>query len=387
MDKIIFCLANSYKHGGRCIAGVEVLISDGELSIVKSTYGIPNWLRPVSRTSAGEIPNHEAQRIKVFSIVKIHNVEFAGNGAHSEDCYYKKLEILGDLNPSDKFLATFSDTWHNCIFGNRGKAVTPEDFNNSNYSIMLIRTIDSSIYLDTRYTPKPRIKFQFCNHYYDLPITDPILLDKLKNNSSLYREYKEGLYIVVSLGVEHDGWHSKLAATIIIPAQANIREKLIVESTQKTSIRQVRTDNDILFQKTIKEKDLYKNISEENEKLINSLLKLPELKTNISTDFDSLASANRKSTRKTEQEGCYIATAIYGSYDCPEVWTLRRFRDKTLSSYILGKLFIKTYYTVSPVLVRRFGSKKMFVKIVKPILDRIVVKLRYNGYKSTPYND
>ena len=24
--------------------------------------------------------------------------------------------------------------------------------------------------------------------------------------------------------------------------------------------------------------------------------------------------------------GCYIATCVYGSYDCPEVWTLRRFR-------------------------------------------------------------
>ena len=26
---------------------------------------------------------------------------------------------------------------------------------------------------------------------------------------------------------------------------------------------------------------------------------------------------------------CYVATAVYGSYDCPEVWTLRRFRDYT----------------------------------------------------------
>ena len=25
--------------------------------------------------------------------------------------------------------------------------------------------------------------------------------------------------------------------------------------------------------------------------------------------------------------GCYVATCIYGSYDCPQVWTLRRYRD------------------------------------------------------------
>ncbi len=29
-------------------------------------------------------------------------------------------------------------------------------------------------------------------------------------------------------------------------------------------------------------------------------------------------------------KGCYIATCVYGSYDCPQVWTLRRFRDYTL---------------------------------------------------------
>lgn len=31
---------------------------------------------------------------------------------------------------------------------------------------------------------------------------------------------------------------------------------------------------------------------------------------------------------KPKSKACYIATSVYGSYDCPEVWTLRRFRDK-----------------------------------------------------------
>lgn len=29
--------------------------------------------------------------------------------------------------------------------------------------------------------------------------------------------------------------------------------------------------------------------------------------------------------------GCYVATAVYGSYDCPQVWTLRRFRSFSLA--------------------------------------------------------
>ena len=48
MDKLILCLANSYKHGGRCIAGIEVSLQEGQLSINKSSYGIPIWIRPVS---------------------------------------------------------------------------------------------------------------------------------------------------------------------------------------------------------------------------------------------------------------------------------------------------------------------------------------------------
>ena len=36
MDKLILCLANSYKHGGRCIAGIEVSLQEGRISIKKT---------------------------------------------------------------------------------------------------------------------------------------------------------------------------------------------------------------------------------------------------------------------------------------------------------------------------------------------------------------
>lgn len=49
---------------------------------------------------------------------------------------------------------------------------------------------------------------------------------------------------------------------------------------------------------------------------------------------------------------CYIATAIYGSYDSPEVVILRRFRDNTLYKYSLGRLFIKVYYLLSPPMIK-----------------------------------
>jgi hypothetical protein len=87
------------------------------------------------------------------------------------------------------------------------------------------------------------------------------------------------------------------------------------------------------------------------------------------------------------EEGCYVATCVYGSYDCPEVWTLRRFRDDTLGATWCGRAFIRTYYAVSPTLVKWFGDTNWFKKMWKGKLDRMVAKLQSNGVENTPYED
>lgn len=84
---------------------------------------------------------------------------------------------------------------------------------------------------------------------------------------------------------------------------------------------------------------------------------------------------------------CYVATAVYGSYDCPEVWTLRRFRDNTLAETWYGRAFIHTYYAISPTLVKWFGHTEWFKKLWKEPLDSLVNKLQSQGVESTPYKD
>ena len=91
--------------------------------------------------------------------------------------------------------------------------------------------------------------------------------------------------------------------------------------------------------------------------------------------------------RSSRRRGCYVATCVYGSYDCPQVWTLRRYRDTKLASSWHGKLFIKTYYLISPALVKLFGKSKLFHKVFRPMIDSIVHKLIKAGYESTPYID
>ena len=86
-------------------------------------------------------------------------------------------------------------------------------------------------------------------------------------------------------------------------------------------------------------------------------------------------------------QGCYIATAVYGSYDCPEVWTLRRFRDETLSRSWYGRLFIRFYYALSPTAVRLFGDTEWFQNFWRTRLDNMVTRLQSDGVSSVPYDD
>lgn len=91
--------------------------------------------------------------------------------------------------------------------------------------------------------------------------------------------------------------------------------------------------------------------------------------------------------KSNNSKGCYIATCVYGSYDCPEVWTLRRFRDDILSESTFSRLFIKCYYAVSPTAVKLFGDYKWFHKLFKNPLDKLVEKLNSYGVENTQYYD
>lgn len=93
------------------------------------------------------------------------------------------------------------------------------------------------------------------------------------------------------------------------------------------------------------------------------------------------------STNKSSSGGCYVATAVYGSYDCPEVWVLRRYRDYSLRSSILGRLFIQVYYAVSPTLVKWFGEKAWFKVPCRKFLDKKVIALKEAGYSDEKYKD
>lgn len=121
----------------------------------------------------------------------------------------------------------------------------------------------------------------------------------------------------------------------------------------------------------------------------NKMMQMIESEIEKSGDQESIEQLHnaKREEAAEEKKGCYIATCVYGSYDCPQVWTLRRFRDNSLLPTYWGKVFVKIYYTISPVLVRFFGQTHGFKKFWKALIDRMVKHLQDEGVESTPYED
>ena len=96
---------------------------------------------------------------------------------------------------------------------------------------------------------------------------------------------------------------------------------------------------------------------------------------------------NNRQEESVKKKGCYIATSVYGSYDCPEVWVLRRYRDFSLANNFFGRLFIKIYYFISPKVLKVFGKKQWFKRFWRNKLDKKIIKLQRKGYSDSPYDD
>ncbi|WP_143223863.1 tetratricopeptide repeat protein [Acinetobacter sp. ANC 3903] len=76
-----------------------------------------------------------------------------------------------------------------------------------------------------------------------------------------------------------------------------------------------------------------------------------------------------------DPNGCFIATAAFGTPMAYEVNELRLFRDTWLMQKKSGRLFIKTYYTLSPNVANFVSEKPILKKMIrvglKPIINLV----------------
>lgn len=80
----------------------------------------------------------------------------------------------------------------------------------------------------------------------------------------------------------------------------------------------------------------------------------------------------------SSKSGCFIATAVYGSYDHPDVVVFRRFRDQQLLMSRSGKSFVSAYYKISPLLVAflsrsplcRYMVRRIILEPLRKLMDK-----------------
>jgi tetratricopeptide (TPR) repeat protein len=92
----------------------------------------------------------------------------------------------------------------------------------------------------------------------------------------------------------------------------------------------------------------------------------------ISLDPDAIMPEINRENVEGTSNFCYIATAIYGSYDAPQVLILRKYRDNVLLHSALGRIFVKFYYRFSPLIVKYIGNNNITNHVVKQLLNKIV---------------
>lgn len=117
------------------------------------------------------------------------------------------------------------------------------------------------------------------------------------------------------------------------------------------------------------------NFQPKNELNYNAMATAFSLDEQMNGDFDErLRDLNGTSggTGNGQTQGCFIATAVYGSYDCPEVLVLRRFRDEVLLKNLIGKSFVKFYYKIGPFITGFATKNPAISKLFRPVLDRTV---------------
>jgi len=77
-----------------------------------------------------------------------------------------------------------------------------------------------------------------------------------------------------------------------------------------------------------------------------------------------------------KKSGCFIATAVYGEYDSPEVLILRKFRDDNLLKSYCGRVIVRLYYFIGSKIAKKIEPKATVARFIRILLDRVVAIIK-----------
>lgn len=181
-DLEIICLANSIKHGGRCVAGLRL---DGG-----------GWVRPVSRSGDGSLARRHytlADRTpaQVLDVLRMKLVERSPKPHQPENWVIQPIPWLLKSRPAPSTFRTIrlleSGLVHGPeLLGSSTDRVAYAEFSKSPASSSLALVQPQNLrwvvrkYADDK---RPRALFRLGGQEYDLPLTDPVWRDRLKSLS------------------------------------------------------------------------------------------------------------------------------------------------------------------------------------------------------------
>ena len=231
MDTYFICLANSYKRGGRCIAGVEIDIDiNNHWKVKHNTDGSPKWIRPISQTTEfGEITEGEAYHLPLLSVVRITDVVPSPNMAHSEDVNYKQMYPIGKVPSYPTVLSKLTDTIHPVLFYTTDYSISIDTYEHGDHSLMMVHPEGLSFHLDpSKNRAKYFMSFKYNGVIYDFKITDPYFYQYIEQYPDALEKLSD-VYVTLSLGLEYEGRHHKLIAAMIMPlVESSLKDPFVV---------------------------------------------------------------------------------------------------------------------------------------------------------------
>ncbi|KXA96836.1 hypothetical protein AKJ38_02525 [candidate division MSBL1 archaeon SCGC-AAA259I14] len=87
---------------------------------------------------------------------------------------------------------------------------------------------------------------------------------------------------------------------------------------------------------------------------------------------------------ESKRQGCFIATAAYGTPLAKEINVLRRFRDSYLAQREWGKKLVDLYYTLSPPIANVIERSEMLKRLVRTFLQPVVDLFKGKYEKQEP---
>ena len=223
--KTLMCLANSYKDGGRCVAGREM-----------TAAGIGSWIRPVSARPTQEISEEEqrypnGKPLKVLDVTSItmtrHQPHLHQQENHLIDAAYpwtKERRVLWfELQPAIEDPA--GPLWLNGIHSRLGQndRVPKRRLGDMTRSLYLVQTDNLKVMATLNRANRRhfRAKFDLCGYSYCIVITDPHIGRHIRWSADSQTNVGDAI-ICVSLGEEFKGFAYKLAATVITRQTAEV---------------------------------------------------------------------------------------------------------------------------------------------------------------------